>query len=556
MCTSVLRPLTGMSLRVGLMGLLCLVSVKSDARIVRGDVDLNLELDIGDPVVILFHLFLGTHELPCRILGDANSDGLLDVADPIELLAYLFLGSDRPATLSPFEERLCLQADPAQIERGMLIYEEPEAGASTFACATCHNLIPDGEAALRRPAHSLHDALWRPSYKNGQLDPFIEAANVCRRDWMVTEPWEETDAAFLDLVSFLRGASTVRDADALAFQVVPPTHSGPAQGDPDAGCELFHTTCVVCHGDGAQGTERAPSLVFSPEVPLNADYIRRRVRLSGNPDSVYEGLTGGVMPFWSADKLSDGELEDLVSFVTARPVPACRDVDPGPDERVLRSGDLMTRAHGVAGTVEELDSRRIRIRAFHFDGVGEDVRLWLYSGDNVNAGLSLGDNLVRAAPGWVDETLLVDIPDEFSMDAYDHLAVRSLNDGEIYGVCPLERPGNGDEDGTVLRRGALMTRFHGVVGTVEELDTRKIRIRDFNFDGGGIVVKVWLYRSGEASQGYAIGPDLVRPFPGWENETLVIDIPDPITADMYDSVSIWCVAVRVSFGDTALGAVE
>ena len=60
MCTRVLRPRTGMKLaRVGLMGLLCLTSARSDARIVRGDVDLNLQLDINDPVGILFHLFIG-----------------------------------------------------------------------------------------------------------------------------------------------------------------------------------------------------------------------------------------------------------------------------------------------------------------------------------------------------------------------------------------------------------------------------------------------------------------------------------------------------------------
>jgi mono/diheme cytochrome c family protein len=257
---------------------------------------------------------------------------------------------------------------------------------------------------------------------------------------MVTAPWTEADQGYKDLVSFMESLSSDAPAPALEIRIAPPAVSGPSAGDPQAGCELFHRSCFVCHGDGGKGTDLAPSLV---DFSFDPDYIRRRVRTSGpsredNPDTVYEGLTGGVMPFWGANRLSDPQVEDLVAFLTRRPVPTC--VAPPPDP-----------------------------------------------------------------------------------------------------------------DGNVLRRGVLTRRFHNVGGIVEELDTRKIRIREFTYDGGGIVVKLWLYKdSAGIATGAVIGPDLRRPAPGYQGETLVVEIPSSIPRNDYDAVSVWCVTARADFGHALL----
>ena len=256
------------------------------------------------------------------------------------------------------------------------------------------------------------------------------------------------------------------------------------------------------------------------------------------------------MPFWAADKLSDAEIEDIVAFVVARPMPVCRDFEPPPDDIVLRMGELMASSHGVSGLAEELFSGGLRIRDFHFDGVGEDVRVWLFSDDNFAAGFAVGDNLVRPQPGWTGETLEVVVPAGTNMDSYNRLAIRSLPNGEIYGKCDLEPIDDGE--GKVVGSGELVTRFHGVTGKVEELDTGKLRFSAFNYDGAGIDVRVWLFPSGNPGLGYELGPNLLRPPPGWVDATFVVDIPERFTPDMYDSVSIWCVAVSVSFGDALL----
>jgi hypothetical protein len=104
--------------------------------------------------------------------------------------------------------------------------------------------------------------------------------------------------------------------------------------------------------------------------------------------------------------------------------------------------------------------------------------------------------------------------------------------------------------GNVVRAGVFDGRFHGVAGIAEELDTRKIRLREFDYDGGGIKVQVYLYKQGMLGQGSVIGPDLFgQPR---TNDTLVVDIPAEITADMYDRVSIWCVTAKQDFGSAPL----
>jgi hypothetical protein len=58
----------------------------------RGDADGDGLVNIGDPIRILGHLFLGGEALGCQDAADANDDGRLDIADPVRILGFLFLG--------------------------------------------------------------------------------------------------------------------------------------------------------------------------------------------------------------------------------------------------------------------------------------------------------------------------------------------------------------------------------------------------------------------------------------------------------------------------------
>ena len=291
----------------------------------RGDANASGDREITDAIVLLNFLFGSGPYTECQAVGDCNADASINITDPVFLLTHLFGGGEAPPPLSRLESRLCEIPSAETVERGRLIYTERDARGNVWSCATCHDIVPEGEAALTRPGHSLYDALQRPSYKNGAVATFLEAANVCRVEWLHTTPWLESGPDFqnfLDMVSFMNSVGSREPAEPLIYEIVPPAVEGPSQGDPDAGCRLFHTTCVVCHGEGAQGSLFGPSLVFSP-LPYSPDYIRLRVRTSGNPNGVYEGLTGGAMPFWSKGRLSDAGLEDIVAYLVQRPPAEC-----------------------------------------------------------------------------------------------------------------------------------------------------------------------------------------------------------------------------------------
>ncbi|MBI4603694.1 MAG: DM13 domain-containing protein [Planctomycetes bacterium] len=469
-------------------------AVARGATPIRGDSDSNGRLELTDAIFSLSFLFLGGRGPACTPIADSNGDGTLNLSDAIHLLSYLFLGGPEPGPLSQGELNECLGIDPEAVARGMKEYESADPDGNFFSCATCHSMSPDSESDVIRPGHSLLNSLGRPSYKGAAfggpgLESYVSAANVCRNDWMAISsstppfdfvPWTVEAPRFTDLVAFMKSLQTRDSEPALDIQIVAPARTGPppASASGERGCELFNRSCMVCHGVGAVGNQIAPSLV--EQLPLcendpnlcrrkdpvtsacfeitqacldDPDYVRYRIRLSGpdHPDQVYKvppgfQLAGSVMPFWTADKLSDDQVEDLVAFVA--------------------------------------------------------------------------------------------------------LARQAFREGKPTFDCTQEPPA----EGKVLRRGSFVRLFHNVSGVAEELDTRKIRLRDFNYDGGGISVKVWLYSSaGNIRGGRAIGPDLFgQP---QTNATLVIDIPADLPSDQFDSVSIWCVSAKQDFGHALLEAV-
>ena len=63
---------------------------------IRGDVNRDQTVDIGDPVTLLNFLFINGEELhDCRNAIDANNDSAVDVSDAMAVLNRLFQGGDR-----------------------------------------------------------------------------------------------------------------------------------------------------------------------------------------------------------------------------------------------------------------------------------------------------------------------------------------------------------------------------------------------------------------------------------------------------------------------------
>jgi mono/diheme cytochrome c family protein len=417
----------------------------------RGDSDGNGTIVITDAIVILNFLFSGAGTAPvCTPAADANGDTELNITDPIFLLGFLFLGTGVIPPLSQDDIIVCKGLDPAAVARGMQIYQEPDPLGNLFSCALCHSLSPPAEEEILRPGHTLLNALGRPSFKQGGRADFLGATNVCRIDWMITDPWVEAEPKFADLVSFLKSVETEDTSPALTYALACPSKTGPSTGDPEAGCRLFNRSCFTCHGMDGTGTFLGSSLMALNVPDLdNPDYVRGRIRLSGpnDPRSPYQvpqgcELAGTVMPFWTTDLLSDAQVEDLVAFVAAgrearRQGGAleCDDM-PSPDGNPVRRGVIDGRFHGVAGVVEELDTRKIRITEFDYDGGGIKVQVYLYEQGMIGQGFTIGPDLFGSPR--TDSTLVVDIPTEITSDMYDRVSIWCVTAKQDFGSAALE----------------------------------------------------------------------------------------------------------------------
>ncbi|NKB33150.1 MAG: c-type cytochrome [Pseudomonadales bacterium] len=344
---------------------------------------------------------------------------------------------------------VCIEPDVSSLQEdgraGSAVFTTALSSSSTFTCSTCHAISEtDGFAVdgLKRPGHSLMNVTKRESYKNGQHDDLRDAVNTCVTEWMNTAALQETDTDWINLLNWFEDQSTADTAELISIDIVdPPVDlSG---GDSQNGRELFNTRCLVCHGLDGEGTPLAPQIT---ETGLTPEYIVSRTRTSGLVDSpTYSGLTGGIMPFWGSNRLTDEELIDIAQYVSEGA------------EEILEMG-------------------------------GDD-------------------------PGNLGETGCTS----------DHPKV---------GQTAVFQPG-----------------FHDVSGTARIIDDCTIDLENFTFDGGGIDVRVYVGNAGffdETEGGFAISDDLVGI--AFSGGVLRVTLPAGRTLDDFDSISIWCVAVGISFG--------
>ncbi len=62
----------------------------------RGDVDYDMSLNVGDLTYLVAYLFQGGPASPCSEEADADGDGGINVGDLTYLVAYLFQGGPAP----------------------------------------------------------------------------------------------------------------------------------------------------------------------------------------------------------------------------------------------------------------------------------------------------------------------------------------------------------------------------------------------------------------------------------------------------------------------------
>ncbi len=345
---------------------------------------------------------------------------------------------------------VCIEADPASLvangRYGAAVFTTPLSNASTFSCSSCHAMSEtDGFASdgFRRPGHPLMNASKRESYKNGQFDSFLDAVNTCVTEWMNGDALSETDPDWVNLLNWLEDQNTDAAAELVQIEIVEPL-ADLSGGNAIAGRELFNTYCIVCHGFDGEGTQLAPKITG---FNLTADYIGLRTRTSGLTGSdTYTGLTGGIMPFWGANRLSNSDLVDIVAFVSDG---ADSDIEMGNDDplinsetgcsaldsRVGQTAELSMLFHQVSGTATIVDDCTIDITGFSFDGGGIDVRFYVGSDGRFResqGGFAISEDLVGIA--YADNTLRLTLPPGKTLDDFNSISVWCVAVGVSFGT--------------------------------------------------------------------------------------------------------------------------
>lgn len=337
--------------------------------------------------------------------------------------------------------------DELQIEMGKKLFAMPAEGGNVFSCVACHGL--KGEGAFLRPGHPMTGVTKRETFKNGQLDSLNDAVNSCLTEWMRAPTWEEDSDEMKALVALFE-RDAIGSGDELTFEIVdPPTDF--SAGNAAEGQTLFNGACAVCHGVDAVGGPLAPPL---NATELSVEYISERVRKSGSTDSkVYDELTGGIMPFWSKERLSDVEVVHISTFISEleEPVVDPDNNDPGPINnnpgrdcekthakvgKVLNFSNLF---HDVSGRAEVIDDCTIEITGFNYDGAGIDVRIWTGAGSppNYGAGYGISEDLLKAG-GYADVSFTLTLDENDSLDDIDGLSVWCVAVGISFGDGEFE----------------------------------------------------------------------------------------------------------------------
>jgi len=370
---------------------------------------------------------------------------------------------------------------------GRDVYEKPLSDGNTFSCKTCHALSEPSDDGLRRPGHPIGNATHRSHWKQGKVTSFLGAVNSCVTEWMVAPAWDEDDPRYVALHSFLEAQAPAGAAPDLQYSIV----SAPkdlSTGDAGRGHMLFNQSCIVCHGADGNGTERGPKVAGSARMP---EYVGNRIRRSGSStSSVYPGLTGGVMPFWADDRLSDAEVSDLVAFVT-KPAPSQGTAGSGGSGAVgdqagaggaSDTGDAGGTTGGTAGATAGETS----------GGSGGSIDV---------GGAGTGCSATSPRVGWIADL--------------------GINTGEGQ-----------------------------VSGFVTAIDDCTLELRDFSYDGNGIDVRLYGSQTTAFKPGFSIGPNIVGKV--FNKETLRVTLPPDKKLTDLEWIGIWCVAVGANFGSGQL----
>jgi cytochrome c len=343
-------------------------------------------------------------------------------------------------------------------------------------------------------------------------------------------------------------------------------------------------SCIICHDSGIDGED---GLIRPGHTMMNA--FNRPSWKNGNVDQLLEAVNTCLSDWMNADTLSEDDLlwealETYIRFISpdlnSKPISIQIVTPPDPPtggnfergEQLIQQlacidchgKDLRGVMDDTGGLLAPYLIERPEIPLDH-DYIAAKIRV---SGSNLSGsyeGLSYGGNM----PFWGANR----ISDQDVRDIAEYLAVASRwipapQDTPTPTNTPTQTPVSPQATPTPQPPSTIQPGWtadfgtgnsHRVGGKVTVLDEDTIQLENFQYDGGGIAVALYLikatgqnFTSSEGRAGVSILNFTLGECYGLNDTCTIgnftIDIPSTINLSDYTHISVWCVPVGVSFG--------
>lgn len=211
-------------------------------------------------------------------------------------------------------------------EHGEVLFHDPGlSGVSynAYSCGTCHEATPGERPGAILTGLPLAGAVNRPSFWGGEEIELLRSVNYCFYYFMLADHLltpEDPDARAL--YAYLESLPSSPELDAAQPMTPVVLIADPPPGDATRGAASYAAACALCHGAAHTAAGRLVS--FAPLLPEQTleehplgDYTAEERRLVF-VDKVRHGAFvgyGGTMPPFAAEKLSEQELGDILTFL-------------------------------------------------------------------------------------------------------------------------------------------------------------------------------------------------------------------------------------------------
>ncbi|XP_077543811.1 protein Skeletor, isoforms B/C-like [Haemaphysalis longicornis] len=221
-----------------------------------------------------------------------------------------------------------------------------------------------------------------------------------------------------------------------------------------------------------------------------------------------------------------------------------------------RIGKLNTHFHGVSGELYAVDDTTLFLKDFHYDGTGPDAYFWAgYTTRPDHTGFIIPDEQGRTTPlgAYNGRDLVLKLPAGQTVSKIRWFSVWCrkfrANFGDLIIPRNLEVP-----KPAALK--ALPTWEHGVSsGRVSLVDAQTFLVPDFKYDGLGPAAYWWVSKGPKQHRGGTRLPDengSDAPLAGATGKTVLISLPDGLSAYDFDRFGVWCDAAQVDFGSISI----